>query len=231
MQNVSLQILCEGLSLPLTARHCIGGGWSEMQPQQCLQALMSSKLVWMQAMHKICLAHFERDQAAGGNLYSKFARCYLQLAGKEAGQQKAKQPLHAKGDPTDATANSRLSQHSSEDAQQNGPFDYKSPPHPKHPRLPTTQQAHQQEAVTSGSQSSPAPAWNVGPLTGEKDSAQQEPEAAVVEQEEQEKQARCGRALLERAMLGPPLPEGDGPICSSGMNAAVLSGYFMVVLW
>lgn len=173
----------------------------------------------MQAMHKICLAHFERDQAAGGNLYSKFARCYLQLAGKEPGQQKAKQPLHPKGDPSEATANSRLSQESSEDNQQNGPFDFKSPLHPGHPRLPTTQQAHQQEANTSGPQNGTAAAWNVGPLTGQKDSAQQDPEASVVDQEEQEKQARCGRALLERAMLGPPLPEGDGPICSSGMSA------------
>ena len=32
-------------------------------------------------MHAICLAHFERDRAAGGNLYAKFAKCYLQLAG------------------------------------------------------------------------------------------------------------------------------------------------------
>ena len=45
-------------------------------------------------MHKICLAHFERDLAAGGNMYSKFARCYLQLAGKEPSQLK-KEPLHA----------------------------------------------------------------------------------------------------------------------------------------
>ena len=35
----------------------------------------------LQAMHAICLAHFERDRAAGGNLYAKFAKCYLQLAG------------------------------------------------------------------------------------------------------------------------------------------------------
>lgn len=46
-------------------------------------------------MHKICLAHFERDQAAGGNLYAKFARCYLQLAGKEPDQMKSKQALPA----------------------------------------------------------------------------------------------------------------------------------------
>ena len=32
-------------------------------------------------MHELCLAHFERDRAAGGNLYAKFAKCYLQLAG------------------------------------------------------------------------------------------------------------------------------------------------------
>ena len=32
-------------------------------------------------MHAICLAHFERDRAAGGDLYAKFAKCYLQLAG------------------------------------------------------------------------------------------------------------------------------------------------------
>ena len=49
----------------------------------------------LQAMHKICLAHFERDQAAGGNMYVKFARCYLELAGKEYSQLKAKEPLHA----------------------------------------------------------------------------------------------------------------------------------------
>lgn len=174
----------------------------------------------MQAMHKICLAHFERDQAAGGNLYSKFARCYLQLAGKEPGQQKAKQSLHTGADPTEAPANSHLSQQSSEDTHENGPFDFKSPLHPGHPRQPTTQQAHQQEGNTSEAQYGTAPFWNAGPVAGEKDSAQQEPEASVVDQEEQEKQARCGRALLERAMLGPPLPEGDGPICSSGMDAA-----------
>ena len=39
-------------------------------------------------------------------------------------------------------------------------------------------------------------------------------------QEDKEKQLRCGRALLERSMLGPPLPEGDHPICSSGLAPA-----------
>lgn len=51
--------------------------------------------MYLQAMHKICLAHFERDQAAGGNMYVKFARCYLELAGKDCSQLKAKEPLHA----------------------------------------------------------------------------------------------------------------------------------------
>ncbi len=43
--------------------------------------------VWLQALHAICLAHFERDQAAGGSLYANFARCYLQLAGAQPGTQ------------------------------------------------------------------------------------------------------------------------------------------------
>lgn len=38
----------------------------------------------------MCLAHFEADQAAGGNLYAKFARCYLQLAGAQPNQPSSK---------------------------------------------------------------------------------------------------------------------------------------------
>ncbi len=55
-------------------------------------------MVWLQALHAMCLAHFEADQAAGGNLYAKFARCYLQLAGTQPDQHKTKaQPHQAEG--------------------------------------------------------------------------------------------------------------------------------------
>ena len=42
----------------------------------------------------MCLAHFEEDQAAGGNLYAKFARCYLQLSGAQPDQHKTKAQPH-----------------------------------------------------------------------------------------------------------------------------------------
>ena len=45
---------------------------------------------WLQALHAMCLAHFEADQAAGGNLYAKFARCYLQLAEEKPNQPSSK---------------------------------------------------------------------------------------------------------------------------------------------
>jgi hypothetical protein len=51
-------------------------------------------MVWLQALHAMCLAHFEADQAAGGNLYAKFARCYLQLAGTQPDQHKKKAQQH-----------------------------------------------------------------------------------------------------------------------------------------
>ena len=153
----------------------------------------------MQAMHKICLAHMERDNAAGGNLYAKFARCYLQLAGKEqACQTKASQ--------------NPISQQSSESTACNGPFDFKSPLQPGHPQLPQAEQPNQ-EAASSDPQHVTAPFWNADPV-------KEEPAQASASQEDKEKQIRCGRALLERAMLGPALPEGDAPICSSGKAPA-----------
>ncbi len=46
----------------------------------------------------MCLPHFEEDQAAGGNLYAKFARCYLQLSGAQPDQhKKTAQPHQAEG--------------------------------------------------------------------------------------------------------------------------------------
>lgn len=161
----------------------------------------------MQAMHKICLAHMERDNAAGGNLYARFARCYLQLAGKEqACQTKAFQ--------------NPPSQQSSENTAEAGPFDFKSPLQPGHPQLPKAEQPNQQDSVSSDPQQDTAPFWNADPVVEEP--AQPEPQASA-SQEDKEKQIRCGRALLERAMLGPPLPEGDAPICSSGKALQALS--------
>lgn len=40
----------------------------------------------LQAMHNICLAHFERDKAAGGDMYARFAACYLKLSGVKSSQ-------------------------------------------------------------------------------------------------------------------------------------------------
>lgn len=37
-------------------------------------------------MHNICLAHFERDKAAGGDMYARFAACYLKLSGVNSKQ-------------------------------------------------------------------------------------------------------------------------------------------------
>lgn len=55
-------------------------------------------MVWLQALHAMCRTHFEEDQAAGGNLYAKFARCYLQLSGAQPDQHKTKaQPQQAQG--------------------------------------------------------------------------------------------------------------------------------------
>ena len=51
-------------------------------------------MAWLQALHAMCLAHFEEDQAAGGNLYAKFARCYLQLSGAKPDQHKTKAQPH-----------------------------------------------------------------------------------------------------------------------------------------
>ncbi|KAL3130729.1 hypothetical protein ABBQ38_000076 [Trebouxia sp. C0009 RCD-2024] len=163
---------------------------------------------YAEALHKICLAHFERDQAAGGNLYAKFARCYLQLAGKETSQPQPKQPGHppmdtgqsdqasTKGDHisevTRASPNGPASQPSPPQA--DSPFDFKSPVQGGHPNLNPPQS---QQPSREAGQGAP--------------------------QEDPEKQARCGRALLERAMLGPPLPEGDGAICSSDRAGATSS--------
>lgn len=124
-----------------------------------------------------------------------------------------------KGDHTNevtgASPNRPASQPSSEGPPQAGsPFDFKSPVQGSHPNPPQTQQPNQQAAAVSAPQQGGEPVWTCGPLTGERELHQGEPH------EDQEKQARCGRALLERAMLGPPLPEGDGHICSSGMAAA-----------
>lgn len=156
-------------------------------------------------MHKICLAHMERDNAAGGNLYAKFARCYLQLAGREQACQ------------TTVSQNSPRQQ-SSEGAAQTGPFDFKSPLQPGHPQLPKAEQPNQQGAVSSDPQHGTSPFWNADPVMEEP--AQPEQPQASAPHEDKEKQIRCGRALLERAMLGPPLPEGDA-ICSSGMHMAL----------
>ena len=159
-------------------------------------------------MHKICLAHMERDNAAGGNLYAKFARCYLQLAGKE----QARQPMASQNPP---------SQQGSKGAAQIGPFDFKSTLHPGHPELPKAEQPNQQDTASSDPQHGTAPLWNADPVI--KEHAQPEQAEPSAPHEEKEKQIRCGRALLERAMLGPPLPEGDAPICSSGTAGFVLS--------
>ena len=45
-------------------------------------ATNSANNVPLQALHALCLAHFERDQAAGGDMYARFAACYLNLAGQ-----------------------------------------------------------------------------------------------------------------------------------------------------
>lgn len=54
-------------------------------------------MFWLQALHAMCRAHFEEDQAAGGNLYAKFARCYLQLSGAQPDQHKKKAQPHQAG--------------------------------------------------------------------------------------------------------------------------------------
>ena len=100
---------------------------------------------------------------------------------------------------------------------QEGPFDFRSPAQTGRPQVPQAQQPDQQGSA-SGSQYGSAPFWNTGPLAGERDiQAPTQPEEES--EEDKEKHIRCGRALLERAMLGPPLPEGDAPICSSGMTS------------
>ena len=35
-------------------------------------------------MHRICLDHFERDKAMGGDMYARFAACYLKTSGNHA---------------------------------------------------------------------------------------------------------------------------------------------------
>ena len=108
-----------------------------------------------------------------------------------------------------------------------GPFDFSSPVQSGRPVVPQAQQSNQQGSAQVP-QHGNAPFWNQGPLPGERDThAQTDP--AADSQEDKERQLRCGRALLERAMLGPPLPEGDAPICSSGMgttNTFMLTSHF-----
>lgn len=105
-------------------------------------------------------------------------------------------------------------QPSSEDTAQLGPF--RSPPQPGHPQLPTTKQPNQQDDLTSDLQPGAAPFRNADSVAEEP--AQPKPQASAP-YEDNEKQIRCMRALLERAMLGPPLPDGDAHVCSSGVWA------------
>lgn len=101
---------------------------------------------------------------------------------------------------------------------QEGPFDFRSPVQTGRPQVPQAQQPEQQGAA--GSQYGTAPFWNADVLVGERNiHTQTDPQEES--EEDKEKHMRCGRALLERAMLGPPLPEGDAPICSSGMTCPV----------
>ncbi|DBA83613.1 hypothetical protein WJX77_012231 [Trebouxia sp. C0004] len=139
---------------------------------------------YAEALHTMCLAHFEADQAAGGNLYAKFARCYLQLAGTQPDQHKSKtQPFQGEGallpdqaPSTGSKVNPMTGQTLPEAARdaQGGPFDFRSPA---------------QDGRPSG-YSQPAPDQFTA--------------------EEMERGQRCGKAILERAMLGPPLGEASG---------------------
>ena len=125
--------------------------------------------------------------------------------------------LQASTEETKGSPSSPPTQASSEDAAQLGPFDFRSPLDPGRPQLPTVEQPKQQDAGTSDPQRGTGPVSNADPVNG--GHAQLEPQASAPH-EDKEKQIRCGRALLERAMLGPPLPEGDANICSSGVGAA-----------
>ena len=50
----------------------------------------------VQAIHAICLARFELDKAAGGDMYIRFAKCYLQVGGTKPKQQSQQKPPKVK---------------------------------------------------------------------------------------------------------------------------------------
>ncbi|DBB08738.1 TPA: hypothetical protein ACH3X3_008171 [Trebouxia sp. C0006] len=150
-----------------------------------------SLMRYAEALHAMCRAHFEEDQAAGGNLYAKFACCYLQLSGAQPDQHKKKAQPHQAGgallsDQASKTGNSvnpmtgQTLPEATGDIQE-GPFDFRSAAEDGRPP----------------GYGQPAP----NELTAE----------------EMERGQKCGKAILERAMLGPPLDESG----SSGQAESI----------
>lgn len=52
--------------------------------------------LFVQAMHRICLAQFERDKAMGGDMYARFAGCYLKNTGNHINLQHDQLGQHTK---------------------------------------------------------------------------------------------------------------------------------------